>query len=325
MGSGAFYHLIDRLLARSVTPWDVWTYAPRVHPIFMIHRVDGLEPGLYILVRNPDAEMRLRQSMRSEFLWERPEHVPPQLNFFRLFKGDCTKFARTLHCHQAIGNDACFALGMLAEFEPLVRAEPWRYNHLHWEAGLIGQVLYLEAESLGFRGTGIGCYFDDTFHEILGLADANFASLYHFTVGQALTDTRISTLPPYANRTQGVGVTSGSETGGAAMSQEQTKQDPAFERVNVAFAKQLIEEAEPLILDTRDMGSFEQGHIEGAEFVNDSNIGDFLMTTPKDKPVLIYCNHGNSSQIRAQTFIDFRFKKVYSLDGGFEAWANSKG
>jgi SagB-type dehydrogenase family enzyme len=320
MGSGAFYHLIDRLLARSVTPWDVWTYAPRVHPVFMVHRVDGLEPGLYILIRNPEAELRLRQTLRKEFLWERPEHVPQQLNFYRLFKGDCTKFARTMHCHQAIGNDACFALGMLAEFEPLIRAEPWRYNQLHWEAGLIGQVLYLEAETLGFRGTGIGCYFDDTFHEILGISDASFASLYYFTVGVPLTDTRITTLPPYANRTQAIDTAGSSETGASAVSEES-----AFQRINVDFARDLIEKAEPLILDTRDMGSYEQGHIEGAEFVNDSNIGDFLMTTPKNKPVLIYCYHGNASQVRAQTFIDFRFKNVYSLDGGFESWCKAQG
>ena len=90
-----------------------------------------------------------------------------------------------MHCHQAIGNDACFALGMLAEFEPLVRAEPWRYNHLHLEAGLSARCFISKPNRLGFRGTGIGCYFDDTFHEILGLADANFASLYHFTVDLA--------------------------------------------------------------------------------------------------------------------------------------------
>ncbi len=319
MGSGAFYHLIDRLLARPVPPWDVWTYAPRLHPVFFVHRVDGLEPGVYILVRHPDAEMRLRQAMRKEFLWQRPEHVPEQLNFYRLFAGDCTKFSRTLHCHQAIGNDACFALGMLAEFEPLVRAEPWRYNQLHWEAGLIGQVLYLEAETLGFRGTGIGCYFDDTFHEILGLTDASFASLYHFTVGVALTDTRITTLPPYANRSETTATPAGSETGVPRMSEE-----PAFERVNVDFARDLINNTEPLILDTRDIGSYENGHIDGAEFVNDSNIGNFLMSTPKDKPVLIYCYHGNASQVRAQTFTDFRFKKVYSLDGGFEGWVKAQ-
>jgi SagB-type dehydrogenase family enzyme len=315
MGSGAFYHLIDRLLPRPVAPWDVWSFQPRIHPVFFIHRVDGIEPGIYILVRNPEAEMPLRQAINSEFKWRVPDHVPPQLAFYQLLAGDMTKMARTIFCGQAIASDACFGMGMIAEFEGLVRAEPWRYKQLHWEAGLIGQVLYLESEALGFRGTGVGCYFDDSMHEVLGLKDASFASLYHFTVGTGLVDTRIQTEPPYGDRTKPE-----TETKGAATMAD----DTGFERVDVAFARDLIKDADPLILDSRDMGSYEQGHIEGAEFVNDSNISNFLMTTPKDKPVLIYCYHGNASQIRAQTFTDFRFKKVYSLDGGFEAWVKGQ-
>ena len=35
------------------------------------------------------------------------------------------------------------------------------YRRLFWECGLIGQVLYLEAEAAGVRGTGIGCFYDD--------------------------------------------------------------------------------------------------------------------------------------------------------------------
>jgi SagB-type dehydrogenase family enzyme len=322
MGSGAFYHLIDRLLARNIAPFDVWTYAPRVHPFFFIHRVDGLEPGLYVLLRNPEAEMRLKQATRKDFLWERPEHVPAQLDFFRLVRTDCTKVARTLHCHQAIGSDACFALGMIAEFEPLVRADPWRYKQLHWEAGLLGHILYLEAETLGFRGTGIGCYFDDSMHEILGLADASFASLYHFTVGQALVDTRITTLPPYADRmaspneTAAPGPEADTTPKGAA-----TMAEPAiFERVGIDFARDLVQSGEALVLDMRDPGSYESGHIDGAEHVTEANIFHFLSGTPKSKPVLIYCYHGNASQVYAQTFADFHFTKVYSLDGGYEGW-----
>ncbi len=74
---------------------------------------------------------------------------------------------------------------------------PWRYRELYWEAGLLGQVLYLQAEAAGLRGTGIGCFFDDTLHELLGLQDRTFQSLYHFTVGYPLTDERIASLPPY--------------------------------------------------------------------------------------------------------------------------------
>jgi len=105
-----------------------------------------------------------------------------------------------MNCHQAIASDSCFSLSMLGEFEPVVSANPWRYRQLHWEAGLIGHALYLEAEAEGLRGTGIGCYFDDALHEVLGLTTTQFQSLYHFTVGRPLTDDRISTLPAYPGR-----------------------------------------------------------------------------------------------------------------------------
>jgi len=75
---------------------------------------------------------------------------------------------------------------------------PWRYRELHWEAGAVGQVLYLEAEASGLRGTGIGCFFDDGVHELLGIAGGKLQTLYHFTVGGPLTDDRIVSLPPYS-------------------------------------------------------------------------------------------------------------------------------
>lgn len=325
MGGGAFYHLIDRLLARDVAPWDVWTYAPRIYPVFFIHRIDGLDPGLYILLRNPDAEMPLRQALRPEFLWKRPEHAPPQLEFYQLLSGDCVKAARTLNCHQAIAADGCFALGMVSEFENLVRGEPWRYRQLHWEAGLLGHVLYLEAETLGFRGTGIGCYFDDALHEILGLKDAAFASLYHFTVGRALVDTRITTLQPYAdrnvaNRTNEQPEPDGAKLGKVSKGEAAMAEEASFQRIGAEAARALLSSGEALLLDMRDPGSYEGGHIEGAEHVTEANIFNFLSGTPKDKPVLIYCYHGNASQVYAKTFADFRFTKVYSLDGGYEGW-----
>ena len=51
----------------------------------------------------------------------------------------------------------------------------------------------------GVRSTGIGCYFDDAFHELLGLKGDEFQDLYHFTVGGAVEDRRLMTLPPYAH------------------------------------------------------------------------------------------------------------------------------
>ena len=62
---------------------------------------------------------------------------------------------------------------------------------------MVGQVLYLEAEAQGARGTGIGCFFDDPVHRLAGLTDTTWQSLYHFTVGRSVEDPRLTTLPPY--------------------------------------------------------------------------------------------------------------------------------
>ena len=87
---------------------------------------------------------------------------------------------------------------MVAEYlAPLDRYGPWFYPRFFWEAGLIGQVLYLEAEAAGIRSTGIGCYFDDSMHEVLGLQDRQYQDFYHFTIGGAVDDPRLTTLEAY--------------------------------------------------------------------------------------------------------------------------------
>ena len=169
-----------------------------MHPLLFVHRVEGLPRGLYLLVRDPEATETLRGALRSSFAWTRPTAGPESLPLFLLEEGDSRSFARLASCGQAIAADSAFSLGMLADFEGSLGEGPWWYRRLHWEAGMIGQALYLEAEAAGLRGTGIGCYFDDVVHETLGLADGRFRDLYHFTVGGAVEDGRLATRPAYA-------------------------------------------------------------------------------------------------------------------------------
>ncbi|CCB66851.1 MULTISPECIES: SagB/ThcOx family dehydrogenase [unclassified Hyphomicrobium] len=200
MSAGTFYQILDSLLFRPSMPWDVWDFLPRVHPIFFVHRVEGIEPGVYALPRREAAMPLLRQQLHSDFRWDRPSRCPAHLPFFRLAAADCRAIAKTVSCYQAIASDSCFSLSMLCEFHSIVELNAWRYRQLHWEAGLLGHILYLEAEALGIRGTGIGCFFDDALHELLGLKTDQFQALYHFTVGRPIADTRILTLPPYPAR-----------------------------------------------------------------------------------------------------------------------------
>jgi len=191
----AFLSMLERVRP-SAPPWDAFDWPPAVHLVLFVHRVDGLVPGVYVLLRDPAAEEGLRAAMRPEFLWERVEARAPDL--FLLLPTDVTWVATRLSCDQDIAGDASFSLGMLARFEPLLAAHgDWMYRRLFWECGLIGQVLYLEAEAAGVRGTGIGCFYDDPVHEALGLQGHAWQSLYHFCVGNPIEDTRLETSPGY--------------------------------------------------------------------------------------------------------------------------------
>jgi hypothetical protein len=192
-----FFTMLDRLLVRPGTPpWDVLPWAPRVHPVLFVHRIDGLARGLYLLERAPGTLEGLRAALRPSFAWEHVEGSPAAFPLFRLEAGDTRPLARFSSCHQEIASDSAFAVAMLADFRALDDG-PWWYRRLHWEAGVLGQVLYMEAEAAGVRGTGIGCFFDDVVHEALGLGDRRFRDVYHFTVGGAVEDERLTTTPGY--------------------------------------------------------------------------------------------------------------------------------
>ncbi len=199
IGSGAFFAMLSALLPRAdAPPWAALPGTPRVHCALFVHRVDDLAPGLYLLVRQDPALPRLKQALGPGWPWSKAG--PDGLPLYLLLEQDLRDHARLVSCHQDIAADSCFSLGFIAEFEDIVAGEPWRYRELFWETGLLGQVLYLEAEAAGVRGTGIGCFFDDEVHALLGLRDRRFQSLYHFTVGGPVDDPRLSTLPPYGDR-----------------------------------------------------------------------------------------------------------------------------
>jgi thiosulfate sulfurtransferase len=93
-----------------------------------------------------------------------------------------------------------------------------------------------------------------------------------------------------------------------------------YKRINAQQCRQLMQEAHTL-LDIRDPQSFSQGHIDGAIHMEEIHLETFIEEHPKQKPLIICCYHGNSSQSAAAYFAEKGFEKVYSLDGGYEGWS----
>jgi SagB-type dehydrogenase family enzyme len=190
-----FLAMLDKTLPRGgKAPFDTGPGRPAVHLLLFVHHVDDLAAGLYFFCRNDAHLAEIRALAKPDFRWE---VVEPGVPLFRLSPGDFRRTAIQVSCHQEIAGDSAFSLGMLARFDEQLASQPYRYRRLFWETGMIGQVLYLEAEAHAARGTGIGCYFDDAVHELMGLETGRFQSLYHFTVGIPLDDPRLSTYPPY--------------------------------------------------------------------------------------------------------------------------------
>jgi len=190
-----FLTMLDKTLPRmDCAPFDTELIEPSSHLLVFVHSVVDLIPGLYLFLRADKDFDQIRQLSRGDFLWT---PVEPDFPLYLLAEENFRQQAMMVSCHQEIAGFSAFSLGMISKFKEVITAAPFRYRHLFWETGMIGQVLYLEAEAHGARGTGIGCFFDDAVHEIMGFNDNHYQSLYHFTVGKPIEDSRLTTYAPY--------------------------------------------------------------------------------------------------------------------------------
>jgi SagB-type dehydrogenase family enzyme len=195
----AFYQILLKTMPGSrQVPFTTLPWHSKVDLLLFVHRVADITPGLYALVRDPARRESLEEHLDRAFAWTRPPHCPDSLALFFLQEGDARRAAQQSSCDQDIAADGVFATAMLADYRSSLDAiGPWFYRRLYWETGAIGQVLYLEAEATGIRGTGIGCFFDDVTHKVFGLTSDRYQVLYHFTMGGPVEDRRLQTHPPY--------------------------------------------------------------------------------------------------------------------------------
>jgi thiosulfate sulfurtransferase len=93
-----------------------------------------------------------------------------------------------------------------------------------------------------------------------------------------------------------------------------------YKCISIEAAKSLIDQGSVTIADVRDAGTFRAGSIRNSINIQQENVEEFLATADKDKPLIVYCYHGNSSKGAADYFSSQGYKEVYSMDGGYEAW-----
>ena len=77
-----------------------------------------------------------------------------------------------------------------------------------------------------------------------------------------------------------------------------------------------------LIIDIRSVAEYKNGHIKGAKNIplNEFASGIDSFSKFKDKPVLIYCNSGNTATRAIKLLKKAGFEKINNLEGGIAAW-----
>ena len=93
-----------------------------------------------------------------------------------------------------------------------------------------------------------------------------------------------------------------------------------FKEIAPQKVQEMLEESSINVVDIRDPGSYSAGHIPTALSISDNNIQEFIDSADKEKPLVVCCYHGISSQGAAKYFSENGFNEVYSMTGGYSAW-----
>ncbi|TCJ18182.1 hypothetical protein EZJ19_02800 [Parasulfuritortus cantonensis] len=93
-----------------------------------------------------------------------------------------------------------------------------------------------------------------------------------------------------------------------------------YQDIQPAEVAALRAESELLVIDIRDSGSYARAHLDGAQPVSDALLQQLLRSRQRQRPVLVYCYHGNSSRDICDFIAGFGFTRVHNLVGGWQAW-----
>jgi rhodanese-related sulfurtransferase len=98
--------------------------------------------------------------------------------------------------------------------------------------------------------------------------------------------------------------------------QEQAEIDVAPDRV----AEWLDGGGTVELIDVREQGEHEAGHIGGSRHIPLVRLSDEAPTIARERPVVFYCRVGSRSEMAAQAFRASGYE-AYSMVGGLVRWA----
>ena len=144
--------------ARRAAPSSGALYPIELYPV--VHRVDGLEPGVYhYAVRDHALEVVRPGDFRAAVV---------EQSIAQEFLGEC--------------GVVLFLTMIMQRMRPRYQDRSYRYGLL--EAGHVGENAYLAATSMGLGACGVGAFMDDAINGMLGVDGVEEAVVYMLAAGR---------------------------------------------------------------------------------------------------------------------------------------------
>lgn len=99
----------------------------------------------------------------------------------------------------------------------------------------------------------------------------------------------------------------------------------AGSEVTAFAAVQLINRRDAVVIDVRDIGEFDAGHVAGAKHIPEAQLAERLKELEKfkDRPVILVCRTGMRSGSAVKILRDNGFAEAVNLGGGIAAWGQA--
>ncbi len=95
--------------------------------------------------------------------------------------------------------------------------------------------------------------------------------------------------------------------------------------IDATGALRLMNDRDAAVVDIREAAQYKEGHIPQARHIPSSALRERVdeLAKLKEKPVIVYCQTGTTSQTASAVLKKNGFAEVYSLSGGLAGWLDA--
>ena len=96
-----------------------------------------------------------------------------------------------------------------------------------------------------------------------------------------------------------------------------------FTRLSAAEAKHMMENGGAQVVDVREDGEYQDGHIPGAEHIPVNTVFARRDELSRDRDIIFVCSVGQRSALACEMAAAAGLTRLYNVEGGTKAWINA--